>query len=73
MNPGEQFVGTYIDSSGHRHGFLQLPDGSAHINVDYPGAAASIAFGINPGGVIVGQYSASDGSVHGFVAVPSSN
>src|SRR5205085_1525538 len=64
INPGQQFVGTYI-SGGVRHGFLQNPDGSAPVNVDYPGAAASIAFGINPEGVIVGQYSAS-GRVHGF-------
>jgi len=68
INPAQQFVGTYVDSSGHRHGFLQSPDGSAPINLDYPGAAATIAFGINPGGVIVGQYSAS-GRIHGFVAL----
>ena len=72
INPGQQFVGTYVDSSGHRHGFLQLPDGSAPINVDYPGAAATIAFGINPDGAIVGQYTAG-GHTHGFVAVPTTN
>jgi hypothetical protein len=71
INPGQQFVGTYKDSSGHQHGFLQLPDGSSPIQLDYPGAAATIAFGINPDGVIVGQYSAS-GNVHGFAAVPAS-
>jgi probable HAF family extracellular repeat protein len=69
INPSQQFVGTYVDSTGRRHGFLQLPDGSAPINVDYKGAAATIAFGINPDGVIVGQYTAS-GVTHGFVAVP---
>ncbi len=72
INPGQQFVGTYKDSSGHQHGFLQLPDGSAPIQLDYPGAAATIAFGINPGGVIVGQYSAG-GNVHGFAAMPPSD
>lgn len=72
INPGQEFVGTYLDSGGHRHGFLRLPDGSARINVDYPGAAATIAFGINPDGVIVGQYAAS-GRVHGFVAVPATS
>src|SRR5205823_12096687 len=73
INPGQQSVGTYI-SGGVRHGFLQnppAPDGQVPdpINVDFPGAAATIAFGINPDGVIVGQYLMS-GHVHGFVAVP---
>jgi len=72
INPGQQFVGTYVDSSGHRHGFLQLPEGSAPVNVDYPGAAATVAFGINPDGAIVGQYTAS-GHIHGFVAVPTTD
>jgi uncharacterized membrane protein len=71
INPEQQFVGTYKDSSGVQHGFLQNPDGSAPIQLDYPGAAATIAFGINPDGVIVGQYSVS-GNVHGFAAVPPS-
>lgn len=69
INPGHEFVGTYVDGAGKGHGFLQTPDGSAPINLDYPGAAATVAFGINPGGVIVGQYSLG-GHVHGFVAVP---
>jgi len=70
VNPGHECVGFYVDSSGHRHGFLQLPDGSAAINVDYPGSAATVAFGINPGGAIVGQYTLG-GHVHGFVALPT--
>lgn len=70
VNSGQQFVGTYKDSSGHQHGFLQLPGGSAPIQLDYPGASATIAFGINPDSVIVGQYSA-NGNVHGFAAVPA--
>ncbi len=55
INPGHQFVGTYRDSSGLQYGCLQLPDGSAPIQLDYPGAAATQAYGINPDGVIVGQ------------------
>ena len=50
-----QFVGTYDDANGRRHAFLQLPDGSAPIVIDYPGAVATIAMGINPAGAIVGQ------------------
>jgi uncharacterized membrane protein len=71
ISPGRNFVGTYKDSSGHQHGFLQRSDGSAPIQLDYPGASATIAFGINPDSVIVGQYSTS-GHVHGFAAVPAS-
>ena len=67
INPRRQFVGTYIDGTGQRHGFLQRPNGSAPINVDYPGAAATIAFGINSEGVIVGRYTIG-GITHGFVA-----
>ncbi len=70
ISPAQQFIGTYKDSNGLQHGFLQNPDGSAPVQLDYPGAAVTIAFGINPGGVIVGQYSAS-GNVHGFAAVPA--
>ena len=70
INPGQEFVGTSLDNAGHRHGFVQFPDGSAPVAIDYPGAAATIVYGINPGGAIVGQYSAS-GHVHGFVAVPA--
>jgi uncharacterized membrane protein len=70
INPGGAFVGTYVASNGRRHGFLQLSDGSAPLNVDYPAATASIAFGINPGGAIVGQYTDTGGKVHGFLANP---
>jgi hypothetical protein len=69
INPDQAFVGTYVDSTG-RHGFLQLPDGSAAIAIDPPGSISTIAYGINPAGVIVGQYLAG-GVVHGFVAVPA--
>jgi uncharacterized membrane protein len=71
INPGRQFVGTYDDSSGGRHGFLQLPDGSAPIVIDYPGAVATVAMGINPAGAIVGQYTDTTGRTHGFLAVPA--
>jgi hypothetical protein len=84
INPRQQFVGTFTDSGGHQHGFLQLPDGSAPIQLDYPGTVTgTIAFGINPDGVIVGQYTVSSYCedyvdprthnclhTHGFTAVP---
>jgi hypothetical protein len=56
---------------------LQLPlsaDGyaPATINIDFPDATATIAYGINLGDVIVGQYVLS-GRVHGFAAVPQTS
>lgn len=76
VNPGQEFVGTYVDKTGKRHGFLQLPDGSAPIAIDVPStppfnAAATIAFGINPEGAIVGQYTDTSRHIHGFLAVPT--
>jgi hypothetical protein len=76
INPRQEIVGTYKDSAGKQHGFLQLPDGSAPITLDVPStppfsAVSTIAMGINPNGVIVGQYADSGGHTHGFLAVPS--
>ena len=70
INPNEQFVGTYKDTSGKQHGFLQLPDGSAPITIDYPNAVTTIAMGLNPEGAIVGQYTDTKGVTHGFLAAP---
>ncbi len=89
MNASQQFVGTYRAAGEpltKRHGFLQNPDGSAPVTLDFmcqeplgcAGASfgsvafSTIAFGINPSGVIVGQYQlVSGGAAHGFIAIPS--
>jgi probable HAF family extracellular repeat protein len=74
INPGQQFVGTYVDKTGKRHGFLQLPDGSPPITINVPSeppfnaSPSTIAYGINPGGAIVGQYTDTSGHTHGFLA-----
>ena len=73
INPAGEFVGTYDDINGRRHGFLQLPDGSAPIDIDYPGAVATVAMGINPAGAIVAQYTDTSGRTHGFLAIPKRN
>jgi hypothetical protein len=73
INPTGDFVGIYIGSAGHRHGFLQLADGSAPITLDYPNAVHTRAYGINPGEAIVGQYIDASGHSHGFLAVPSTS
>jgi hypothetical protein len=70
INPEREFVGTYTDTSGKQHGFLQLPNGFAPITIDYPAAVKTIAMGINPEGAIVGQYTDTNGHTHGLLAVP---
>jgi hypothetical protein len=90
INPRQQFVGTYRaegETAAKRHGFLQQPDGSAAVILDFTcqesdGCAgapfgtvafATTAFGVNPTGVVVGQYVlATGGALHGFVAIPQS-
>jgi hypothetical protein len=76
INPAREFVGNYIDQNGKRHGFLQLPNGSAPLTLDVPStppfnAVSTIAMGINPSGAIVGQYTDTSGRTHGFLAVPA--
>ncbi len=74
MSPGGAFIGVYVDSAGHRFGFLQLPDGSDPIQVHYPDSVGTSAWGINPAGVIVGQYTmVVNGPAHGFYAIPLTN
>ncbi len=70
INPAGDFVGIYIGSGGHRHGFLQRADGSAPITLSYPGAVHTRAYGINPGVFVVGHYIDTSGHTHGFVGVP---
>lgn len=70
INPKQEFVGTYKDTSGKQHGFVQFPDGSNPVTVDYQNAVLSIAMGLNPEGAIVGQYTDTNGRTHGFLAVP---
>jgi hypothetical protein len=70
INPTGDFVGIYIGDASHRHGFLQLADGSAPITLDYPNAVHTRAYGMNPGEAIVGQYVDASGHTHGFLAVP---
>ena len=73
INPAGDFVGIYIGSSGHRHGFLQLAGGSAPITLTYPDAVHTRAYGINPGLSIVGHYIDTSGHTHGFLAGPTSS
>jgi hypothetical protein len=73
MNPAGDFVGIYIGSGGHRHGFLQPADGSTPITLSYPNAVHTRAYGVNPALSIVGHYIDTSGHTHGFLAVPTAN
>jgi hypothetical protein len=68
INPKEDLVGSYKDTSGKVHGFLQPADGSAPITIDYPNAVSTTAGGLNPEGAIVGTYTDTKGHTHGFLA-----
>jgi len=76
INPDQEIVGAYVDSSGKHHGFLQLPDGSAPITIDVPStppfnAVGTSIQGVNPSGAIVGYYTDTGGHTHGFLGVPA--
>ena len=74
INPDGNFVGTYRDTSGLFHGFLQLADGSAPIPMNFMDPVTGIvaiqshSLGINPAGLIVGFYLDAGGE-HGFLAM----
>ncbi len=61
-------VGAFLDSSGKIHAFKRFSNGSA-MQLDYPGAAETIAYSINDSGTIVGFYSKTLPSEwrHGFI------
>lgn len=74
INPRGDVVGVYRDAAGGFHGFVvdasrqDPPSEWAFTAVDYPGAAATRAFGINAGGDVVGHYVDATGRTHGFLA-----
>jgi hypothetical protein len=68
INPGGAFVSFY--TSDKNHGYLQLPDGSAPITIDFPtNPLGTQAIAINPGGAIVGLYIDTSHHLHGFLAL----
>jgi probable HAF family extracellular repeat protein len=66
INERKEIVGFYVDpSTGIRHSYL-LRKGVATL-IDFPGATATLAWGINNRRQVVGWYQKKDGVVHGFV------
>ena len=65
MNNSGQIVGSYADSAGHTHGFLDTRGSFSTINV--PGATSTSANGINNFGDIVGNFVDNKGMEHGFL------
>lgn len=64
INDHGQIVGSYIDSAGHAHGFIDTNGTFVTINV--PGAVSTSANGINDFGQIVGSFIDSAGKEYGF-------
>ncbi|MBV8511219.1 MAG: hypothetical protein JO289_13765 [Xanthobacteraceae bacterium] len=64
INDRGQIVGTYVDSTGESHGYLDT--NGRFTTIDPPGATSAEASGINDRGQIVGFYSDSTGQ-HGFL------
>jgi probable HAF family extracellular repeat protein len=79
---GGEVVGYYTDAANKTHGFLlRLGDSVAtfginpqlgmagpfeFVSIDYPGATATLAYGLNSRGDVVGRYVDSAGKSHGF-------
>jgi uncharacterized membrane protein len=65
-NDSGDIVGMWADVNGVLHGFLKSDDG--FVNIDYPGAYLTEAWGINNAGQIVGVYfDSATGPVHGML------
>src|SRR5256885_1559316 len=72
INSAGAITGSYDDTSGHDHGFLQARDGT-FTTFDPPGSIFIITSGINPAGAITGYYEVFDGTsfnVHGLLRAP---
>jgi probable HAF family extracellular repeat protein len=73
INDSGQIVGTFIDSAGVLHGFVDI-NGQFTTLTD-PSAGTGLgqgtaAFGINDAGQVTGVFKDANGVVHGFLATP---
>ena len=65
-----QIVGSYVDSSGSTHGFVENNSGVVTTINDPNGVGTTTVNGINNGGSLVGFYT-NGSNVDGFLAVPT--
>ena len=66
INPAGEILGSYLDASGVRHGFVRDNKGNI-TSFDRTGSIATIPESINPAGEIPGFYLDASGVFHGFV------
>jgi hypothetical protein len=65
MGSPSRIVGSYFDTGGNAHGFVESV--GQFTTIDVPGATSTSAVGINPNGEIVGQFIDGGGNEHGFL------
>jgi hypothetical protein len=74
VNCSGTFVGYFNDADGKLHGFIGTVGRNGRLTqIDYPGAAQTLALGINDWGVVAGTYFDTGGVQHGFVRIPASS
>lgn len=71
LNPSGQIPGTYFDSSGVAHGFLDDHGIFTKLDVPFPGTTFTVLLANNSRGQLVGYYGDSSGQQQGFLATPN--
>ena len=70
INASGQIAGTYFDSGGVPHGFLDDHGLFSKVDVPFPGTTFTVLLANNPRGQLVGYYGDSSGQQQGFLATP---
>lgn len=68
INDWRAVTGYYTDGTGKLRGFVRWPNGTFS-DVSFPGADATLAYGINDCAIVAGYYVVGDAS-HGFFGTP---
>jgi probable HAF family extracellular repeat protein len=70
INASGQIAGTYFDSNGVAHGFLDDHGIFSKVTVPFPGTTFTVLLANNSRGQVVGYYGDSSGQQQGFLATP---
>jgi hypothetical protein len=70
INAKGQIAGSWVDSTGHYHGFIRDVDDHFTI-VDFPSATETGIVGIDSKGEVAGNYALADNVTHAFVRDPN--